>query len=93
MDAHRVIERILVTEKGTRLTERENKYHFRVNPRAGKPDIRRAVEQLFNVHVTAVSTMNRPGKVKRGRTWQAGRTADWKRAVVTLKAGETINLT
>ena len=90
--AETIVEKILVTEKGTRLSAAENKYQFRVDPRANKIEIKRAVEQMFNVHVTAVNTMNRPGKNKRGRTAAAGRTSDWKRAVVTLKQGESINL-
>ena len=90
--AEKVVDRILVTEKGTRLAE-ENKYQFSVYPDANKLEIRRAVEQLFGVHVTAVHTMNRAGKWKRGRTMRPGRTSDWKRAIVTLKAGESINLT
>jgi large subunit ribosomal protein L23 len=92
MDAYRTIDRILLTEKGTRLQERENRYQFRVDVRATKADIRRAVEQIFNVHVIKVNTMNRVGKVKRGRTMHAGRAPDWKRALVTLREGESINL-
>ena len=90
--AHDIVQRILVTEKGTRLQSAENKYVFRVDPRANKIEIKRSIEQIFGVHVTKVNTMNRPGKIKRGRTWRPGRTSDWKRAVVTLKEGETINL-
>jgi large subunit ribosomal protein L23 len=90
--AENIVDRILVTEKGTRLAG-ENKYQFAVGRDANKLEIKRAVEQLFGVHVTDVHTMNRPGKWKRGRSVRAGRTPDWKRAIVTLKAGETINLT
>lgn len=90
--AEKIIDRILVTEKGTRLAG-ENKYQFAVGCDANKPEIKRAVEQLFGVHVTDVHTMVRAGKWKRGRTQRAGRTSDWKRAIVTLKAGESINLT
>ncbi len=90
--ATQVIRRPRVTEKGTRLTEKENKYIFEVDPRATKREIRRAVEELFNVRVTGVNTMVRAGKKKRDRTPNFGRTADWKRAVVTLKAGDGIAL-
>ncbi len=90
--AELIIDRVLVTEKGTRLAA-ENKYQFAVGRDANKPEIKRAVEQLFGVHVTDVHTMNRAGKWKRGRTSHAGRTSDWKRAIVTLKTGESINLT
>lgn len=93
MDAHRTIDRILLTEKGTRLTERENKYQFRVSVRATKADVKKAIEELFRVHVLKVNTMNRQGKLKRTRTSRYGRTSGWKRALVTLKEGETIDLT
>lgn len=90
--AHDIVRRILVTEKGTRLQSAENKYVFRVDARANKIEIGRAVEQIFGVHVTKVNTMNRSGKIKRGRTLRPGRTSAWKRALVTLKEGESINL-
>jgi large subunit ribosomal protein L23 len=87
-----IIRTLLVTEKGTRL-QGENKFLFRVAPDANKIEIRHAVEKLFNVHVTAVNTMSVGGKLKRaGRSPRAGRTPDWKKAVVTLKAGEKIDL-
>lgn len=91
-DPNVIIDRIQVTEKGTRLSAEERKYQFRVVPGANKVEIKRAVEQLFNVHVTSVNTLNRKGKVKRGRTLRPGRTPDWKRAIVTLKEGESITL-
>jgi large subunit ribosomal protein L23 len=90
--SYNVIQKVLVTEKGTRLTSDENKYLFHVDVRAAKSDIRRAIEELFSVHVTKVNTMVRAGKKKRERTPSYGRTSDWKRAVVTLKSGETIPL-
>ncbi|MBN1269049.1 MAG: 50S ribosomal protein L23 [Kiritimatiellae bacterium] len=91
--AHTVVKNLLLTEKGTRLTEQGNQYLFRVAGHANKLDVKRAVEELFKVHVVKVNTMNRRGKKKRERTWTYGRTSGWKRAVVTLKAGETIDLT
>jgi large subunit ribosomal protein L23 len=91
--AHAIIKEMVVTEKGTRQTERDNQYQFKVDRRANKLEIKRAVEQLFKVNVTAVNTMNRPGKLKRERTMHYGHTASWKKAVVTLKKGETIELT
>jgi large subunit ribosomal protein L23 len=90
-DVYQVIDRVLLTEKGTRLTEKENKYIFRVNPDANKLEIKRAVEQLFKVKVVSVNTMNRQGKKKRVRTAHAGKTTDWKRAVVMLAEGNTID--
>jgi large subunit ribosomal protein L23 len=80
-----------LTEKGTRLSEEENKYIFRVNPAANKVEIKQAVEELFKVNVVSVNTMNRQGKKKRVRTASAGKTAAWKRAVVTLAEGSTID--
>ena len=90
-DIYQVINKVLLTEKGTRLSEEENKYIFNVNPKANKDEIKRAVEELFKVKVVAVNTMNRQGKKKRERTASFGRTAAWKRAVVTLAEDSTIN--
>lgn len=87
-DPQQVIRRPVVTEKGTALKE-QNKYCFEVDRRANKIEVKRAVEVLFNVKVAAVHTVAMRGRVKRvGRF--AGRTADWKKAVVTLKEGHTI---
>ena len=90
-DIYEVIDRALLTEKGMRLTEEENKYVFRVNPAANKVEIKQAVEAFFKVKVVSVNTMNRQGKKKRQRTASAGRTAAWKRAVVTLAEGSKID--
>lgn len=90
-DIYQVIDKALLTEKGTRLTEEENKYIFRVNPAANKIEIKQAVEEFFKVKVVSVNTMNRLGKKKRERTASAGRTANWKRAVVTLAEGSKID--
>ena len=87
-----IVKKLLVTEKGTRLKESANQYVFEVDPKANKLEIRRAVEQQFNVKVADVNTMARPGKAKRLRTMSYGRTPEWKRAVVTLQAGQTIEL-
>lgn len=87
-----VIKKILLTEKGTRLSEEQNQYLFRVAKDANKMEIKQAVESLFNVRVMAVNTMCRKGKKKRARTAQFGTTASWKRAVVTLHEEDNINL-
>ena len=87
-----VVKKLLVTEKGTRLKEAGNQYVFEVDRLANKLEIRSAVEKQFNVKVQDVNTMNRPGKAKRLRTMSYGRTPDWKRAVVTLQAGQTIEM-
>jgi len=87
-----IIRRVLATEKGTRLTETANQYAFDVARDANKLEIRAAVEAQFNVKVKDVNTMTRRGKSKRLRTQKYGRTSDWKRAVVTLEAGQKIEL-
>ena len=87
-----LIKQVLLTEKGTRLSEEQNQYLFRVAMDANKIEIKRAVEALFNVRVMAVNTMRRKGKKKRERTANYGTTAAWKRAVVTVHADDSINL-
>lgn len=90
MEARDVLIRPIVTEKSTALME-QGKYTFRVPLAATKIQIRQAVEQIFKVKVQAVNTMRYEGKLKRmGRT--QGRRSDWKKAVVTLKPGEAIEL-
>lgn len=90
MEARDILIRPIVTEKSTALME-QGKYTFRVPLAATKVQIRQAVEQIFKVKVQAVNTMRYEGKMKRlGRT--QGRRSDWKKAVVTLKPGETIEL-
>lgn len=86
-----IIRAPVLTEESTIQTDTRNKYTFKVDPRATKTQIRDAVEKLFNVKVTAVNTMNFEGKVRRrGRV--EGRRADWKKAVVTLREGDSIEL-
>ena len=80
-----------VTEKGTLLAG-QNKYLFKVDPAANKLEIKRAVEDFFKVKVLKVNTMNYDGKKRRQRTLHYGKKADWKRAVVTLKEGDKIDL-
>ena len=91
-DAGVIIKRLQLTEKGTYLAETGNKYLFQVCPEANKIEIKRAVEESFGVSVTSVNTMNYTGKRKRNRSWRYGKRRDWKRAVVTLKEGDTIDL-
>jgi len=88
-----VVLEMQVTEKGTAMNEAQNKVLFRVARSANKIEIKRAVEKLFNVTVTGVNTMNYLGKRRRERTVRYGRRPDWKRAVVTLKPGDTIDVT
>lgn len=90
MEARDILIRPIVTEKSTALME-QGKYTFRVPLAATKIQIRQAVEQIFKVKVQAVNTMRYEGKLKRmGRT--QGRRSDWKKAVVTLRPGEAIEL-
>ena len=90
MEARDILVRPIVTEKSTALME-QGKYTFRVPLAATKIQIRQAVEQIFKVKVQSVNTMRYEGKLKRmGRT--QGRRSDWKKAVVTLKPGEAIEL-
>ncbi|MDY0145017.1 MAG: 50S ribosomal protein L23 [Kiritimatiellia bacterium] len=87
-----IVKKLVVTEKGTRLKELANQYVFEVDRGANKLEIRRAVEQQFSVKVKDVNTMTRPGKAKRLRTASYGRTPTWKRAVVTLQDGQSIDM-
>jgi large subunit ribosomal protein L23 len=88
-----IVHRIRVTEKSTALSSDLNQYFFDVAPAANKMEIRRAIEDLFHVTVVNVNTMRYTGKKKRERRMQYGKRADWKRAVVTLKTGDQIDLT
>ncbi len=88
----KVIVRPLMTERSTMLSEKEGRYSFEVSPTSTKGQIRRAVEELFKVDVTAVRTMKLPGKSRRLGRFE-GRRPDWKKAIVSLKAGQKIDLT
>ena len=89
-----IIKTPVLTEESTIQTESNNKYTFRVDPRANKREIRDAVEQQFDVHVLSINTMNYSGKKRTSRTQArvAGRTSSWKKAIVTLREGDTIDL-
>ncbi len=89
--ADQVILRPLVTEKGVHRSSRYNAYAFEVAKSATKVDIRRAVEELFNVKVVRVHTQNRKGKPRRTR-FKATHTRDWKKAIVKLDAEHRIEL-
>ena len=88
MDPSQVIIRPVVSEKSYVLATAD-KYTFRVHPDAHKTQIRQAVEQLFDVHVVAVRTVTVRSKPKR-RGITRGRTRAWKKAIVQVRAGETI---
>ena len=89
-NVYRVVRRALLTEKSSAFRE-QNKYVFEVDRRAGKSEIKRAVEELFKVDVVEVRTMNVRGKIKRMGRFE-GKRPDWKKAVVTLAEGSSIDL-
>ena len=89
-NVYTIIKKPCLTEKGTALQEMHNQVVMKVDPRANKIEIKHAVEKLFNVKVSKVRTLNMTGKEKRmGRT--SGRTSDWKKAVVSLAEGHSID--
>ena len=90
MDAHSIIIRPIVSERSYDLME-QNKYTFEVARDANKYQIKDAIEELFSVKVDRVNTINVKPKKKRVR-YVAGYTRQWKKAVVTLKEGETIEI-
>ena len=90
-DPRSIIRKVLITEKGTVLRETLRQYYFEVARDANKIEIKRAVEAVFHVKVDSVQTMQLQGKVKRqGRN--VGRRNDWKKAIVTLKPDQKIEL-
>jgi len=91
-EPHRVLIRPVVSEKSYSLME-NNVYIFVVDPSATKVDVRKAVEQAFNVRVDSVNTLNRKGKLRHNRrTNTVGHRSDTKRAIVTLHEGDSIDL-
>jgi len=91
-DLFQVIKTIRLSEKATLLTEANNSYVFKVDRRANKLEIKEAIERIFGKKVEAVNTCNYRGKKKRERRADFGRTAHWKKAIVKLKEGESIDL-
>jgi large subunit ribosomal protein L23 len=90
LEPYQVVLRPLVTEKGYHRAERNNQYAFEVNPLADKEDIRRAIEELFDVRVIRIRTQNRRGKPRRTRN-RTSETRAWKKAIVTLHEDDKIN--
>jgi large subunit ribosomal protein L23 len=91
MEAHDIIQTASLTEKSTLLSEKHNKYVFRVSPKANKIQIKNAIERLFQKKVVDVNTCNYSGKWTRTRG-PFGRKPKWKKAIVTLKEGDKIEL-
>ena len=93
INAASVIKTIRMTEKSNKLSSNYGQYTFEVYPSATKYTVREAVEQTFKVTVTRVNIQNRKGKPKRTRKGLATHASDSKRAIVTLKSGDKIELT
>lgn len=90
-EPYMIIKSLLRTEKGTDLMML-NKYLFWVDKKANKIEIKNAIEDIYKVKVSGVNTIAMRGKIKRVRYVQ-GKTSDWKKALVTLKEGEKIDIT
>ena len=90
MISYEIIKNMLRTEKGVSI-EKARKYVFRVASTATKPEVKKAIEEIYKVKVASVNVVNVSGKRKRVRT-QYGYTADWKKAVVTLKENNKIEV-
>jgi large subunit ribosomal protein L23 len=92
--AKQILIKPIITEKSDRLSEKRGQYTFMVNKDANKIEIKNAVKELYNVEVEAVNTMIMPGKAKNRNTRRGvirGRVSSYKKAVVTVAEGETIN--
>jgi large subunit ribosomal protein L23 len=90
-DSHEVLLRPLLTEKSTALREAHNKICFVIHPQANKIEVKRAVEEVLKVKVKDVNILNVSGKVKRTGRF-VGKKPDWKKAIITLKEGEKLDL-
>jgi large subunit ribosomal protein L23 len=90
-DPRQLIRLALITEKGTVQREKLNQYIFDVHPKANKIEIKKAIETIFPVKVEQVRTQNYEGKMKRVGAF-SGRRSAWKKAIVTLKEGQVIDL-
>ncbi len=91
MERYSIIKKPLRTEKSVADGNFRNTYHFEVDLRANKIQIKEAIEKHFNVIVEDVKTLVRKGKIRRVK-FKLGKTKDWKKAVVKLKEGGTIDL-
>ena len=86
-----IIYQAIISEKGTILRDDHNLYVFKVHPQANKIEIKKAIEKAFTVKVLDVKTINMKGKSKRLGRFE-GRRSDWKKAIVKLKAGDSIDI-
>ncbi len=87
---HQILLRPIITEKTTHLSERRNTYTFEVHAQATKPEIKHAVQELWDVKVVQVNTQNRSGKARRFKLTK-GVTKNWKKAIVTLHSDDSIS--
>ncbi len=87
-----IIKAVMITEKATAMQERQNRYMLRVAKHANKIEIKQAVEAFFNVNVLSVNTQTYAGEQRTLRNRRTVKRPDWKRAIVTLKAGDRIDL-
>ena len=91
LDARQIIIKPVITEKAVDLQAEQSKYTFKVVKTATKPQIAAAIEEIFGVKVTKVNTLNMTGKPRRVR-YRKGKTSDWKKAIVTLAEGDSIEI-
>jgi len=91
-DPYYIVKGPVVTEESTLQMDTRNQYAFRVDPRANKTQIRDALETIFNVKVVSINTMNYRGKRVGRRPRARGKRADWKKAIVTLREGDKIDI-
>ena len=92
INADKILKSIRLTEKSNKLSSNYGQYTFEVFPSATEHTVRAAVEQTFKVTVTRVNTMNYRGKNKKSRNGMPSTTSDYKKAIVTLKTGDKIEL-
>lgn len=94
MNVYKILKRPILTEKMLKLQETKRKYAFEVDGRANKIEVERAVQEKFDVTVEDINIINVKGKTKRMNTRRGlttGKRADWKKAIVTLREGDSIN--
>jgi large subunit ribosomal protein L23 len=91
MDYYQIVKRPLSSEKSVGDRETSNSYHFEVDRKVNKIQVKEAIEKLFEVKVLAVRTLNKVGKTRKYRN-KIFKTSGWKKAIVTLKEGDQIDL-
>ena len=91
MDYYQIVKKPLSSEKSVGDRETSNSYHFEVDKKVNKIQVKEAIEKLFEVKVLAVRTLNRVGKTRKNKN-KIYKTSGWKKAIVTLKEGDRIDL-